>query len=905
MPPSPSLDDPLATEMHQLRRRIAELEQRLSQQPACNVPDRYRTLFLQSVEAMVFLDAQGQYLEQNPTHARLLEYADEDLCGHTPALSIGQPAFAAISRRLAETGTFRGEVLARTKTGRTVFLDVSMWSIMDQHGVAAGAIGVFRDHTERRTEQDGQRQFVQRVMEAVPDHISIVGPDYRYRRVNHAYPHMHGVPEEQILGAHVADILGQDTFANLVKPQLDRCFGGEEVAYEAWFTFRSIGPKYMAVRYSPLRGPDRSVEAAAVISRDITAAKEAEQDLRRANRELEARVFERTKSLEAANAALRLGEERLRTLYEDMPSMYFTVDHTGSVLSVNRFGAHQLGFEPHELIGGSVLQVFPPDQQEPAGHALERAFQAPHEIHHWKLRKLRKDGTELWVEETVRVITDGDGAPVALIDCRDVTELELAEAERRRAVEQLRNTSDQLETLVRLSPLAIVSLNEQGQVIRWNPAAERMLGWSEQEVLGRDLPYVPPGLEREADALWENGLAGLIQPGIELRRQRKDGRLIDLSLWPAVSRDQHGRITSIFGILEEITSRKEAEASLRKQRAFLRQVIDISPNFVLAKDRDGRFTLANQAVADAYGTTAEALIGKTDADLSVNRDEVAHFRDMDLRVFDTGAEIFIREEPLTDSTGKIRWLQTVKRPLVNEQGIADQVLVIATDITQRRASEQALRRSEEHLRLALEERERLSQDLHDGILQSLYGIGLGLDTAGRLMNSAPRKAKREFAHSISQLNRTIEEVRQFITGLHFNSLEGDRFQEALKSVVGIYGSSRQTQFLVQVSPKAVEPLTPQQRLHLLNLAREAVSNSIRHGRAREVRVGLRRHRGGIRLEIRDNGSGFDPGKAGTSGFGLNNMAARAVKMGGRFHVQSCEGGGTRVLIDLPRGGSHE
>jgi PAS domain S-box-containing protein len=541
-------------------------------------------------------------------------------------------------------------------------------------------------------------------------------------------------------------------------------------------------------------------------------------------------------------------------------------------------------------------------------------------------------------------------------------------------------------------------------------------------------------MEQEADALWEKGLAGVVQQGLELRRQRKDGRLIDISLWPAISRDQTGRITSIFGILEEITERKETEAalraseerfrrvveaapsgmmlvdqqglirlvntrleqqfgygrteligrpmetllpdqyrmahpdhrdrffalpenrsmgedrdlfarhrnghefpiqvglnpihvqegtqvlasivdiserkqaedSLRKQRAFLRQVIDLSPNFILAKDRDGRFTLANQAVADAYGTTVESLVGKTDADFSLKRKELAHFREMDLRVFDTGAEIFIREEPLTDSTGKVRWLQTVKRPLVNEQGVADHVLVIATDITERRAGEQALRRSEENLRFALEERERLSQDLHDGILQSLYGVGLGLDTAGRLMEAAPRKAKREFAHSISQLNRTIEEVRSFITGLHFNSLEGDRFKEALKSVVSVYGSSRQTQFTLQVAPRAVAPLTQQQRLHLLNLAREAVSNSIRHGRAREVRVRLRRHRGGVRLEIRDNGSGFDPATVRTSGFGLNNMTARAARMGGRILVQSRVGRGTRVVIELPEGGGpHE
>lgn len=905
MAPSQPVEDPLAVEVHRLRNRIAELEERLSQPSPSDVRDRYRALFIQSIDPMVVLDDHDRYLEQNPAHAALLGYSDEDLSGRTPALLLGQPAFAAVVRRLAHTHQFRGEIVARTKRGRTISLDVSMFALVDRNGARAGAIGVFRDLTDRRKEQDDQHRFAHRLMEIAPDLVSIVGSDYHYRRVNPMYLLAHGMPEERVLGAHVADVLGQDTFTNLVKPHLDRCFKGEEVAYDAWFAFPSIGRKYMAVRYSPLRAPDGTVEAIAVISRDITAAAIAEEELRRTNRELEARVAERTRRLEAANDALRLSEEQLRTLYEDMPSMYFTVDQSGSVLSVNRFGAHQLGFEPQELIGRSVLQVFPEDQQGPAGAALARAFQVPHEIHHWKLRKIRKDRTELWVEETVRVIKDAAGAPVALIDCRDVTEFEQAEAERRRAEDQLRNTTDQLETLVRLAPLAIVSLNEQGRVIRWNPAAERIFGWSEQEVLGRELPYVPSGMEHEADAMWEQGLAGLLQPGIELRRQRKDGRLIDLSLWPAVSRDQNGRITSIFGILEEITSRKEAEASLRKQRAFLRQVIDLSPNFVLAKDRDGRFTLANQAVADAYGTSVESLVGRTDADFTLNRTELAHIRDMDLRVFDTGAEIFIRDEPLTDSTGKVRWLQTVKRPLINEHGVADQVLVIATDITERRAGEQALRRSEENLRLALEDRERLSQDLHDGILQSLYGIGLGLDTAGRLLKVAPRKAKREFVHSIAQLNRTIEEVRGFITGLHFDSLEGGRFKEALKSMVAVYGSSRQTQFAVQVSLRAVAPLTQQQRLHLLNLAREAVSNSIRHGRAREVRIGLRRHRSGVRLEIQDNGSGFDPATTKPSGFGLKNMTARASRMGGRILVRSRVGSGTRVVIELPQRGPHE
>src|SRR5262249_16273310 len=75
---------------------------------------------------------------------------------------------------------------------------------------------------------------------------------------------------------------------------------------------------------------------------------------------------------------------------------------------------------------------------------------------------------------------------------------------------------------------------------------------------------------------------------------------------------------------------EEAEDALREQRRFLRQVLDIDANCIFAKDRDGRFTLVNQALADIYGTTPETLVGKTDADFNPNAEEVARFRRNDL-----------------------------------------------------------------------------------------------------------------------------------------------------------------------------------------------------------------------------------------------------------------------------------
>jgi PAS domain S-box-containing protein len=123
------------------------------------------------------------------------------------------------------------------------------------------------------------------------------------------------------------------------------------------------------------------------------------------------------------------------------------------------------------------------------------------------------------------------------------------------------------------------------------------------------------------------------------------------------------------------------------QRDFLRQVIDMNPCLIFVKDREGRFTLVNQVVAEVYGTTVENLVGKTDADFNSSEEEVEHFLRDDLEVMNTLKEKLIPEEVITDANGRTRYLQTSKRPLVDRDGIARHVLGVATDITQLKLGE--------------------------------------------------------------------------------------------------------------------------------------------------------------------------------------------------------------------------
>jgi PAS domain S-box-containing protein len=225
-----------------------------------------------------------------------------------------------------------------------------------------------------------------------------------------------------------------------------------------------------------------------------------------------------------------------------------------------------------------------------------------------------------------------------------------------------------------------------------------------------------------------------------------------------------------LGAVWDITKRKRAEESLEKERAFLRQVIDTDPNFIFAKDREGRFTLANKAVADAYGTTVDNLIGKSDADFNSNRDEVQSFRKMDLDVLDTLQEQFIAEERITDSKGQVRWLQTVKRPIIERDGSAKQVLGASTDITQHRQAELDLR--EQRAELAhvarISTMGELAASLAHELNQPLTAILSNAQAALRFLSARPadigevREILQDIVKDNSRAGEVIRRMRALV-----------------------------------------------------------------------------------------------------------------------------------------------
>lgn len=140
-------------------------------------------------------------------------------------------------------------------------------------------------------------------------------------------------------------------------------------------------------------------------------------------------------------------------------------------------------------------------------------------------------------------------------------------------------------------------------------------------------------------------------------------------------------------------SQQKAEKEIEEQRIFLRKIIDLDKSMIFAKDREGRFVLANEAVAKVFGVSVNDLMGKTNADFIPDPEMVKKYQKDELEVMESRSEKFFPEVKIRDVSGNIRWLQTVMSPIISNDSKADMILAVGTDITERKKMEDELRQS--------------------------------------------------------------------------------------------------------------------------------------------------------------------------------------------------------------------
>jgi signal transduction histidine kinase len=211
--------------------------------------------------------------------------------------------------------------------------------------------------------------------------------------------------------------------------------------------------------------------------------------------------------------------------------------------------------------------------------------------------------------------------------------------------------------------------------------------------------------------------------------------------------------------------------------------------------------------------------------------------------------------------------------------------------------EENARIQEELKRLAvLEDRERIAKELHDGVVQSLFAVGMSLQATEAVAPSEAVRARLEAA--VEDVDRVIRDLRNYIFGLGPGGRADLELERALRDLVEEFRRGTDVAIRLEVDPEAASLLAGKAS-DLLQLAREAISNAIRHAEAQTLSVAVTQKESEAVLEVEDDGKGFDPSAVRGKGHGLTNLDARARALNGRLDIESEAGSGTTVRVLIP------
>gem|GEM_PF-2835941 len=829
--------------------------------------------------AMAYVRSDFKFLRGNPSFCRLLGYNAKEL----KSLTLADVTYSDNGRRTSEIydGLMDGnsvQIKFRTKDGEIGWGSVSLTPIKNSILASLYGIVVIEDITEyKRAEKDQERKHTEDELADFFENAMIgfhrVGPDGYVLSANNVDLDLLGCTREEFVGHHVSEFH--------VDPQLLadiflRLKSGENIHNFEVPVRCNDGSIKCVLLDSSVVWEDGKFLYTRCFTRDITERKKEEA----ARRELD---ISRRKQVEEA---LRESESLFRTLTETTTASIY-IYRGNRYIYVNPTAVARTGFTSEELMSMKVWDIMHPDYRRIVrAWFRSRNNGAINPGSRYELKIITKSGSELWSEVVTTPIIF-EGQPSIMVTSFDITD-------RKRAEESLRESETRNRAILRAIPDLMFLMSNDGVYLDYHAKdhshlitpPEQFLGKSYREVLP---PHMIGPFDRCFEQVRNSGGPVFVEYSLQIgeRAGYYEARVV------SCDRDR------VLAIVRDITERKQAEERLR--RFFDLPLVGMA---ITLPDR--RFVTVNQKLCDMLGYDEEALNGMSWVDVTHPDDVAENIRLLDQTL--TGeTEGYKMDKRFIHRNGQVVYTSISARCVRREDGSVDRLVLIVQDISERKRTEEALRKSHEQVQdlagklivAQEEERKYIARELHDDLIQKVAGLAICLGKLDRHLPQSDKSIRSQIIKLENRISELSVQLRRLSHELHSSTLEHVGLAAALKLYCSEFSEQEGITVTIDIED-GIEPVSAEASLCLYRVTQEALRNIAKHSGAKLAEVSLAGAGQGLELSIADHGTGFDPDKEkGRLGLGLVSIEERVKLMHGNFEVNSKPGAGTTLRVSVP------
>jgi PAS domain S-box-containing protein len=740
--------------------------------------------------------------------------------------------------------------------------------ITDSHGHATQLRGTTQDITDRKKAEEARSRLAA-IVESSDDAIISKDLDGIILSWNVGAEHIFGFTEEEAVGQSITKIVPPD-LKEEERMILAKTRAGEKIEHYETARMTKQGERiHVSLTISPMKDATGGVVGASKIARDITERKRVQEDLERS-------------------------EERFSKVFRHSPTaLSLTNAKTQLYLDVNGAFEQLCGYTRAELVGKSAREIGL--QMDPSERAsLAQQFQTQGFLRNVECAYRARDGRVVIGLTSAELIEIG-GESCVLGVIADITD-------RKEIEEKLKVAQSRMAVIVSSAMDAIVAVDDQQRIVLFNVAAEKMFGCSARSVIGQSIGQFIPDRFRAGHS---EHVSRFGQTGVTNRKMGAQGALWavrpngeEFPIEASISHVNDGGKKLFTVIIRDVTERRRAEDAAAESEKRFRLIANTAPALIWMSGPDKLCNYFNQPWLEFTGRRLEQELGNRWAE-RVHPEDLKECFDTYTRHFDR-KERFEMEYRLRRHDGEFRWILDVGVPRFNGDGSFAGYVGCCMDITEQKEARRVLVEfSSRLLRAGEEERSRIARELHDDINQRLALLANGLQEAEQKA-SGKKDSLQQALQELWQLTNAIATDIQHISHqLHPSKLHYLGLAATLRQLCHEFAQQHKLDIecTVRGLPENLEEVVS---LNLFRTVQESLSNAVKHGRARHVKMELTCESKVIHLRISDDGIGFDPDDPRREhGLGLVSMQERLRSIGGEFSIWSKPSLGTLVEGTVP------